>query len=162
MRPDKEQRPPHELKLPETATAPFSPVVTASADAGEHGGDQASKQHSKVKGASPQPRGVNAPAMPPARQGDRGNRDHGGDDAAVDAARLLPVYVRFNDLVRANIATSWPQVLRMIEGENFPTGIMLGPNTRAWRLDLVEAWLAARPTARKIVNPRRVKEEEAA
>jgi predicted DNA-binding transcriptional regulator AlpA len=74
----------------------------------------------------------------------------------------LPVYVRFNDLVRANIATSWPQVLRMIEGENFPTGIMLGPNTRAWRLDLVEAWLAARPTARKIVNPRRVKEEEAA
>jgi hypothetical protein len=41
----------------------------------------------------------------------------------------------------------------MIAGEGFPTSIMLGPNTRAWRLDEVEAWLASRPMARKIVNP---------
>jgi predicted DNA-binding transcriptional regulator AlpA len=66
-----------------------------------------------------------------------------------------PVFVRFKDLVAANIATSWPQLSRMIIAEGFPTGVMLARNTRAWRLDEVEAWLAARPRARKVVNPRR-------
>jgi hypothetical protein len=28
---------------------------------------------------------------------------------------------------------------------------MIGPNTRAWRLDQVQEWLRARPTARKSV-----------
>jgi predicted DNA-binding transcriptional regulator AlpA len=158
MRTPKEQQSPHDLKLPETATAPFNPVIPSD-DGGDHGDDQAGKQHPEVKSASPEPRGVNAPATPHTRQGDRGNRDNRSDDGADDTARLLPVYVRLKDLVRANIATSWPQLLRMIAAENFPTGVMLGKNTRAWRLDEVEAWLATRPTARKIVNPRRAKEE---
>ena len=30
--------------------------------------------------------------------------------------------------------------------EAFPPGVMIGPNTRAWRLDQVQEWLRARPT----------------
>jgi len=75
----------------------------------------------------------------PQRQGDRGSDD--------DAPRL-PVYVRFRDLVAAGIVGNWPTLLRMIAEEEFPPGIELSRNRRAWRLDAVESWLAARPTAR--------------
>jgi len=35
----------------------------------------------------------------------------------------------------------------MQEYESFPTGFLLGPNSRAWRVADVEQWLAGRPTA---------------
>jgi hypothetical protein len=84
-------------------------------------------------------------AVPPAvtnprRQGDRGNKD--------DGAPRLPVFVRYRDLVAAGIVNNWPTLIRLITEQNFPCGILLGPNTRAWRLDEVEAWLAARPIER--------------
>jgi predicted DNA-binding transcriptional regulator AlpA len=63
----------------------------------------------------------------------------------------LPTYIRFSDLKSAGIAGSWTQVLRMIEVENFPTGVMLSANIRAWRLDEIENWLAGRPTGRKLM-----------
>jgi hypothetical protein len=37
---------------------------------------------------------------------------------------------------------------------------MLGRNTRAWALDEVEAWLAARPTAKKVVHGRKQQHDE--
>jgi predicted DNA-binding transcriptional regulator AlpA len=123
MRTPKEQRSPHDLKFPETSTAPFS---------------------------APAP---SAPATPHTRQGDR------GDDDDADDARRLPVFVRFKDLVAAGIAPNWPTLLRMVTAEDFPTGVMLARNTRAWRLDEVEAWLDTRPTARKVVPPRSNKQE---
>jgi predicted DNA-binding transcriptional regulator AlpA len=74
----------------------------------------------------------------------------------ADAA-ALPTYVRFRDLVDACIVGNWPTLSRLIDEQNFPAGVMLGKNTRAWRLDEVQAWLAALPTARKIV-PRQASE----
>jgi hypothetical protein len=61
----------------------------------------------------------------------------------------LTTFVRFRDLVDTNIVRNWPTLLRLIDEESFPPGVMLGRNTRAWTLDEVEAWLATRPTARK-------------
>jgi hypothetical protein len=63
----------------------------------------------------------------------------------------LSTFVRFRDLVDANIVRNWPTLLRLIAEDGFPSGIMLGRNTRAWPLDEVEAWLAERPTAKKVV-----------
>jgi predicted DNA-binding transcriptional regulator AlpA len=55
--------------------------------------------------------------------------------------------LRFKDLRRLGVVSSWPQLRRMQECESFPTGILLGPNSRAWRVADVEQWLADRPTA---------------
>jgi predicted DNA-binding transcriptional regulator AlpA len=66
---------------------------------------------------------------------------------------LLPVFVRYKDLVESGIVRSWTQLLRMIDDEDFPAGVMLGPHTRPWRADEVQEWLAARPTARKPIPP---------
>jgi hypothetical protein len=65
----------------------------------------------------------------------------------------LPVYVRYVDLEANGIVNNRTQLLRLIENENFPVGIMLSPNCRAWRADEVEAWLATRPVERKISPP---------
>jgi len=52
--------------------------------------------------------------------------------------------LRFSDLKTRNIVKNWPTLQRWIEREAFPPGLMLGPNTRAWRESEVEAWLASR------------------
>jgi hypothetical protein len=68
-----------------------------------------------------------------------------------ETLKHLPVYIRYSDLVVANIVRNWPSLQRLVAEENFPPGRLFGPNTRAWTVDEVQAWLAARPTARKIV-----------
>ena len=67
----------------------------------------------------------------------------------------LPVYVRYRDLVEANIVTNWPQLLRLIEIEGFPRGICLSPNARAWEIGEVRDWLASRPQAGQVGAERR-------
>mgnify|MGYP001228440056 CR=1 FL=1 len=99
------------------------------------------------------PRRAKRPIAPHRRQGDRGCDDDA--DAEADAGRRLPVYVRYRDLVAAGIAQNWPGMIRLIEQAGLPEGIWLGRNTRAWALDEVEAWLAARPSARKVPVPPR-------
>ena len=84
------------------------------------------------------------------RHSDRGSDD---DDDGGDERTALPVYVRFADLVRANVVGSWTQLSRLIGHENFPPGVMLSRNVRAWRLDEVNAWLDARPSAKKVMPP---------
>jgi hypothetical protein len=74
-----------------------------------------------------------------------------GDDA--DEAGL-PVYCRFRDLVEAGVTTNWPQLLRMVDREGFPTGIWLSANIRVWEVAEVRRWLMNRPTARKAVPGR--------
>ena len=64
-------------------------------------------------------------------------------------AAAFTLFIRFNDLVAAGIVGNWPTLGRLIDDEGFPVGILLGKNTRAWPVDEVEAWLAARPTGRK-------------
>lgn len=61
----------------------------------------------------------------------------------------LSRYIRFRDLVACGIVGNWMQLHRMMDAEGFPPGYMLSPNVRAWKASEVEAWLAARPTARK-------------
>jgi predicted DNA-binding transcriptional regulator AlpA len=63
----------------------------------------------------------------------------------------LPVFVRYPDLVAAGVVANWTTLIRLIDEEGFPPGILIGSNTRAWRADLVEAWLTSRPTARKVL-----------
>jgi predicted DNA-binding transcriptional regulator AlpA len=54
--------------------------------------------------------------------------------------------LRFKDLKRVGI-NNWPTLKRRIEQDNFPPGRYLGPNTRAWSLEEVQAWWEARPKA---------------
>ncbi len=53
-------------------------------------------------------------------------------------------YLRFSDLVERGIVRNRVTLGRWIKLHNFPPGIKLGPNSRAWPADQVEAWLAAR------------------
>jgi predicted DNA-binding transcriptional regulator AlpA len=101
-------------------------------------------------------------ANPHQRQSDRasGDDDSEAERAAKLAARRsrlmqsgFPVFCRFNDLVAAGIVQNRTTLLRLIDDENFPPGVMIGPNTRAWPLSELEAWLASRPSGRKVVPP---------
>jgi predicted DNA-binding transcriptional regulator AlpA len=65
--------------------------------------------------------------------------------AAEGTAPALRPWIRFKDIRDAGIAASWRQLANLIRDAGFPTGKMIGPNTRAWPLEEVEAWLAARP-----------------
>jgi predicted DNA-binding transcriptional regulator AlpA len=80
------------------------------------------------------------------RQGDRGSDPDDDDDSNI---RGLPVYVRFADLRAAGIVRSWVQLARMVNYEGFPTGILLGPHSRAWTIGEIQNWLASRPVAGK-------------
>jgi Prophage CP4-57 regulatory protein (AlpA) len=57
----------------------------------------------------------------------------------------LTALVSFADLRQRGIFTNWSSLRRAIDHENFPHGIQLGPNRRAWFLHEVEAWIASRP-----------------
>ena len=54
-------------------------------------------------------------------------------------------WLRFNDLKRQNIINNHVTLKRWIDQEDFPAGIMLGPNTRAWRRSL-DRKVALQPT----------------
>ncbi len=71
----------------------------------------------------------------------------------------LPRFVRYRDLHAAGIVTNWQQLNNLIDEYGFPPGQLLSPNTRVWAVHDVEAWLASRPTERKIVAPRRHQQE---
>jgi hypothetical protein len=104
-------------------------------------------------------------ASPHQRQGDRASADDTDDaerklaeraaELAVRRSKLaqsgFPIFVRYADLEAAGFVGSWTQLLRMIDEDGFPPGTMLGRNTRAWRADEIEAWVASRPSARKIM-----------
>ena len=69
----------------------------------------------------------------------------------------LPAYARFKGLLERGIVDSYQGLRHLIKNEGFPPGILLGPSTRAWRIDEVNAWLATRP-----VEPSRQTKERAA
>ena len=124
MRRPAQQRSPHPRKHQQKRQANDVPTV----DDG----------HSDRVGAAQKPLET---ATVPQRHGDRGGRD--------DAVTRLPIFVRFRDIKAAGIAHSWTQLMRLIDDEGFPFGMMLSANMRAWRLDKIEAWLDGRPTERK-------------
>ncbi|MBY4608981.1 AlpA family phage regulatory protein [Rhizobium sp. 9T] len=70
----------------------------------------------------------------------------------------IPVLVRFPHLKERGVVRNWPQLGRLIRDHEFPPGMLIGPNTRAWREDEIEEWLARRPTASKS-DPRTIAEQ---
>ena len=65
----------------------------------------------------------------------------------------LPTFWRFADLKAAKIVNNLTTLKRLIETQGFPVGIKLGPNTRAWSDDEINAWLATRPSGKKPTPP---------
>ena len=60
----------------------------------------------------------------------------------------MTTYLRFNDLRERRIVDNRTTLYRWIKERGFPPGILLGPNTRAWTEEEVEAWLAERVAER--------------
>ena len=52
--------------------------------------------------------------------------------------------LRFKDLQARRIVTNRVTLKNWIDKHDFPSGVKLGPNTRAWSEDEVEAWIQAR------------------
>jgi predicted DNA-binding transcriptional regulator AlpA len=59
---------------------------------------------------------------------------------------MLEDLLRFKDLQRLGIVSSWPQLRYMQQNYSFPSGLVLGANSRAWRVSDVEQWLLNCPT----------------
>ncbi len=59
-------------------------------------------------------------------------------------------YLRYRDLVDRQIVNNRTTLSRWIRDYDFPAGILLGPNSRAWSADQVEAWLEARASEREV------------
>jgi predicted DNA-binding transcriptional regulator AlpA len=76
-----------------------------------------------------------------------------------DEEPRLPSYCRFHDIREAGVADSWQQLGRMIDHEGFPPGRLLSPNIRVWEIDEIKRWMASRPTARKVIPPRKNKQQ---
>jgi predicted DNA-binding transcriptional regulator AlpA len=58
-------------------------------------------------------------------------------------------WIRYNDLVAKGIVNSRMTLKRLIDSQDFPPGVLITPNARAWDEAAVDAWTAARPAARK-------------
>ena len=56
-------------------------------------------------------------------------------------------FLRYSDLQAAGIVLNRMTLSRWIRHYGFPPGILLGPNTRAWPADEVEAWIESRADA---------------
>jgi predicted DNA-binding transcriptional regulator AlpA len=61
---------------------------------------------------------------------------------------MIPTFVRFKDLRERGIVPNWPTLRRWVEECDFPPGRLLGPNSRVWTKDEIEAWLESRPVER--------------
>ena len=59
---------------------------------------------------------------------------------------MLEELLRFKDLQRLGVVNSWPQLRYMQQNYNFPSGLLLGVNSRAWRASDIKQWLDACPT----------------
>jgi predicted DNA-binding transcriptional regulator AlpA len=58
-------------------------------------------------------------------------------------------WLRFPDLVGRGIVNSRMTLHRLIRDHEFPAGVLLTPNARAWSEAEIDAWIASRPTAKK-------------
>jgi hypothetical protein len=65
--------------------------------------------------------------------------------AAVD------VWLSFADLQKAGICPNWPTYLAWQRDPQiaFPSGKLLGPNSRRWAKREIENWLSSRPVVRE-------------
>jgi hypothetical protein len=153
------------VERPAKQPAKMSQLLSTTAPQHQHGDDdsagESAEQHNNESSrperapAPTVPTTAPPPTSPHRRQGDRSSSDD-------DAAPRLPVFVRFHDLRAAGIVSNWPQLYNLIDDYGFPSGVMLSPNTRAWRVKDVQCALANRPTERKKVVAPNSKQDEAA
>lgn len=61
----------------------------------------------------------------------------------------MDALLRFRDLKARKIASSYTQLKRLQDDHGFPSGRLLGPNSRAWTEEEVAQWFANRPIERK-------------
>ena len=55
--------------------------------------------------------------------------------------------LRFHHLKQRNIVNNRTTLGRWIKRHGFPPGILIGPNSRAWPEEVIEAWLVERARA---------------
>jgi predicted DNA-binding transcriptional regulator AlpA len=58
-------------------------------------------------------------------------------------------WIRYPDLVAKGVVGSRMTLKRLIDLQDFPPGVLITPNARAWDEREVDSWIAARPAARK-------------
>lgn len=56
-------------------------------------------------------------------------------------------YLSFADLRAAGIVGNRMTLSRWIKTQGFPPGVLIGPNTRRWPVEEIEAWLESRRAA---------------
>jgi len=57
----------------------------------------------------------------------------------------LEEFYQYRELQKARIVNNRASLSYKIKHQGFPVGRLLGPNTRAWTKNEIEAWLASRP-----------------
>jgi predicted DNA-binding transcriptional regulator AlpA len=57
--------------------------------------------------------------------------------------------LRYRDLVALGVVANRVTLRNWIRDRGFPPGLLLGPNSRSWSVDEVEAWIARRPIGPK-------------
>ncbi len=63
---------------------------------------------------------------------------------------MATLYLRYTDLVELQIINNRTTLQRWIRNYGFPSGVLLGPNSRAWPADQVETWLEERASEREV------------
>ena len=63
---------------------------------------------------------------------------------------MATLYLRYADLVERQIVNNRTTLQRWIRDYGFPSGVLLGPNSRAWPANQVETWLEERASEREV------------
>jgi predicted DNA-binding transcriptional regulator AlpA len=66
-------------------------------------------------------------------------------DPSFEGKSDLRLFYRFADLKRLGIISNWQTLSRWVAAGDFPPGVYLGPNVRAWPVSEIEAWIESRP-----------------
>jgi predicted DNA-binding transcriptional regulator AlpA len=61
--------------------------------------------------------------------------------------------LRYRDLLAIGVVRNRATLRNWIKKQNFPRGRLLGPNTRTWPENEVQAWLSKRPITAKLNMP---------
>ncbi len=70
--------------------------------------------------------------------------------------------IDYNALKAKGVVNSRMTLKRLIDDHGFPCGQLITPNARRWNEDEVDAWVAARPAARKLSTRRLENAEQGA
>ncbi len=58
-------------------------------------------------------------------------------------------FLRYKDLVQRGIVNNRQTLWRWINNHDFPPGVLIGPNSRAWKSSDVDEWIDGRPETKK-------------